>query len=198
MIEQKTLAPGERYEHGGLARFFRVMEASAKMSIYFYNNGAEVARAEDVGEGFAETFQSEFDRFVIINGVTGQTIQVAARQSSEINYDKTPQGDVNVIGVVQVEPSQAGTVTQAAVAVNNASGVLLAANAGRSYLFVQNKSATGTIWINLAGVAATQANGIRLEPGESYELSGLSCPAGDVRAIGDIANNPDVVVLELS
>lgn len=197
MIQTVTMLAGGRLQVDAPSRFFRIMEATASVSVFFYQQGKEVARSEGVRQGYAETFDQEFDRLVIINGATGQSIQFAARQSSEIAYDLPPVGNVNVVNVAGVMPSQSAA-TQAQRTVTNASAQLIAANAARSFLLIQNKSLTGTIWLNLAGAAATQANGVKLEPGESLELSGVRLPSGAVFAIGDIASNADVASVEQS
>jgi hypothetical protein len=89
-----------------------------------------------------------------------------------------------------------GAAHHAQVTVTSASGVLLAANSARRYLLVQNRSLTGSIWINLNGIAATKANGIRIEPGGFYESNTAWVSTAQIRAIGDIASNPDILVIE--
>lgn len=79
--------------------------------------------------------------------------------------------------------------------VTSASAQLLAANAGRSYLLIQNNHASGAIFINF-GAAATLAGCIKIIPGGAFELgAGLSCTDA-VHAIGDIASNASVVAVE--
>ena len=80
-------------------------------------------------------------------------------------------------------------------AVTNASGQVAAANAARRTLLVQNNHATGNIFITLDGSAATLGNGIKISPG-SLILLDVFCPSGAVNAIGDIANNAAVIVVE--
>lgn len=92
-------------------------------------------------------------------------------------------------------PAEQGAYTQAAVAVTNASGLLLAANSARRTLLISNNSATGDIYLNLAGAAATVAAGHRIKAGDAMLLDRYP-PAGAIYAIGSIANNPDIVVSE--
>ncbi len=87
-----------------------------------------------------------------------------------------------------------GTVTSAAFNVTNASQTLLAANAARQYLCVQNNDGVGIVYVNLAGAAATAANSIRLDPGDSYEPA--TVPVGAITVIGSLAANGNVVVVE--
>lgn len=94
-----------------------------------------------------------------------------------------------------VPKSSAYTSVQATV--TNASATLLAANANRQALIIQNNDLTGDIVINLAGAAATLVNGIKIGPGNS--ISGadlLTMPTGIITAIGSIASNANVVVVE--
>lgn len=102
-----------------------------------------------------------------IDGMTG-SIAVSSTTTSRDTYTHTP----------------ATVTTTAANAV---------AAASRDYIAVQNKSATGTIYVHFNG-AATVANGLRLRPGDFWE-SGASCPQGAVSCIGDIASNPDVLII---
>lgn len=89
---------------------------------------------------------------------------------------------------------QAYAFTNTNPAVTNASSVILAANAARKFLMIQNKDAAGNIYI-VFGAAATVALGIKIAPGQTLTLD-AKVPAGSINAIGDIANNPNVVVVE--
>lgn len=84
--------------------------------------------------------------------------------------------------------------TNTAKTVTNASSQLLAANAGRKYLLIQNKDSAGTIYVSF-GAAATVANGIKISPGGFWEWD-KAIPVNAVHAIGDAANNPNVAVVE--
>lgn len=98
-------------------------------------------------------------------------------------------------GRLQVDSAKSSIAcTNTAKTVTNSSAELVASNASRQYLLIQNKSASGAIYINF-GTTATLANGVRLNPGDSYEMSDvISIQA--INAIGSIASNPDVVVVE--
>jgi hypothetical protein len=192
------ISPAQPHEQVRPGRFFRLMEADGPVEVRYYLRGKEVARAESVRAGYAEMFTAleGFDKFVITSATT-QTIQYADRLESTVSYDTPPIGQSEIVNVVSVAPSQTVTGTQAAKVVTNASGLLLAAMAGRTYLFIQNKSDTGTVWLNILGAAAAQGSGIRLEPGESFVMEGTRVSAAAIYALGDIANNPDVVAVEL-
>lgn len=87
-----------------------------------------------------------------------------------------------------------GAAANTQVTVTNASTTIDAANANRQYLLIQNKDATGIVYLNFGG-AATVANGVQINPGGSWE-SGAFCPTGAVQAIGSIASNTNVVIVE--
>lgn len=175
----------------GRGDFFRLMECGTTVSIKFYLAGKEVADASDVRGGYAEVFASGgFDKVRIQNGATAQTIQFAIREGSRIEYDVPPVGNVAITNT-------GGAFAQGLVAVTNAVGgvVLAIAKPARRYLMVVNKSASGIIYVRADGGVPTVGTGVPLEPGDSWELSGFQ-PTGAIRAIGDIANNPDVLVIE--
>ena len=144
--------------------------------------------AENIGEGFAEKFRTgSFDR-VQITSATTQALQFVIRLGADAFYDKPPTGSVVVQNVN-------GAFSQAQKTVTNASAQMLAANTARRYLLIQNKDASGDIYLNLTGAAATTANGILVPAGGSLELQGFVC-TGAVFAIGSIASNANVVSVE--
>lgn len=99
----------------------------------------------------------------------------------------------NALPVTNASPVQAA-FTNAAAIVTNASGQLIAANATRKFMLVQNKDAAGNIYLNLGGAAATVASGVKIPPGGSLLLDN-TVPTGAIFAIGDIASNAGIVVV---
>ncbi|MCM2250844.1 MAG: hypothetical protein NDJ19_00655 [Ramlibacter sp.] len=87
-----------------------------------------------------------------------------------------------------------GAMASAAATVTNASGQLKAANAARKYLLIQNNDASGTIYVQPSAAAATAANGIKIGPGGYWEP--VIIPTSEIRAIGSIASNANIVVVE--
>lgn len=183
MLQTVTINAGETKEFYEVSDFFRILTASQPLTVTFYFQGAEVAKAEGVGGGYAERFQTgQFDRFKIKSDTT-QTVQFAARLGNQIFYDLPPFGNVN------------GAFSQTQKTVTNASAQLLAANLFRRYLIIQNKDATGSVYLKFGATAATTANGIRIAPGGAYEITGFA-PTDQIQAIGDIASNANVIVVE--
>lgn len=167
--------------------FFRLMQTAGPVTVYFLAKGREIARAEGVSGGYAERFAEAFDK-VRIESATAQQIQFVIRRGNQVFYDQPPQGLVIIQNVN-------GAFSQAQKTVTNASGQLLAANAGRRYLMVQNNDSGGDIYVTVSGADATTANGLKVPAGGALELAGF-VPTGAIKAIGSIANNPNIIVVE--
>lgn len=185
-----TLSAGQRVEFSELGDFFRLMAGTGTVTVQYYLNGAQVAEGTNVQVGYAERFTSgTFDRFAITNtSGASQSITVATRLGNEVHYDTPPNGQVTVTNT-------AGAFSQAQKTVTNASGQLLAANTARRYLLVQNNDTAGVLYVKLDGSTATSATGITIQPGGSYECAGYA-PTGAITAIGSIASNANVVIVE--
>ena len=82
-----------------------------------------------------------------------------------------------------------------AATVTTTSAQLIAANGARQYLLIQNKSSVGNIWLSHSAGPATQANGLRIAPGGYWEWDS-TIPTGAVFAVGDVASNPDILIIE--
>jgi hypothetical protein len=82
----------------------------------------------------------------------------------------------------------------AAATVTTSSSQIIAVNLVRQYLLIQNKDASGNIYISF-GTAATVAAGIKIPPGGAFELPG-TVSSQAIFAIGDLANNANIVTLE--
>jgi len=126
-----------------------------------------------------------------------QTVIITVSEGSKFNGAKisgsvTINGTANVSVTATIPAQAAGSNTQATV--TSVSAQLLAANAAREYLLIQNKDAAGDIYINF-GAAATIANGLKIPAGGSYELN-CNILTGAIYAIGSIANNPNIVIVQ--
>lgn len=188
MIDESTYTAGERKEFSELSDFFRITDSSGPVTVVFYLGGKEVARAEDVSEGYAEEMaRGEFDR-VTIKSASAQTVKFVTRYGARVSYDKPPTGAVTLAGMQ-------GAFTQAQKTVTNASGAIFAANLYRRYLLIQNNDVGADVFVTLDGAPATAANGIKIGPGGSIELQGF-VPSGAVNAIGSTASNANVVAVE--
>lgn len=188
MLENVTINAGQRLEFYERGDFFRLMEGTDPVQVTYYYNGQEVSEADNVREGYAEEFdKGEFDRIAITSATT-QAIQFVIRYGNKVAYDKTPEGDVNILNVN-------GAFTHSSVAVGSSSVQLLAANANRRYLLIQNLDSVVNIWIRLDGATATYGDGIQIAAGATFELQGYA-PTGKVTAIGTGAGTPNIKITE--
>lgn len=188
MIETITINAGQRLEFYDRGDFFRLMEGQDPVQVTFYYNGQEVAEGDNVREGYAEKFdKGEFDR-ISITSATTQVIQFVVRYGNVVAYDKTPEGDVNILNVN-------GAFTHSSVAVSSSSVQLLAANPNRRYLLLQNLDSVVNVWIRLDGATATYGDGIELAAGSTFEIQGYA-PTGKITAIGTGAGTPNIKITE--
>lgn len=187
MLTSQAIAAGGMLEFQESGNFFRLLATGGDVTIRFYRKGAQFADAVGVSAGYAETFGEGFDK-ITIESVTAQTVKFAIRLGSQIRFDMPPQGNVSVTNF-------SGSVVQSKKTVTNAAGDLLAANPARRYLLIQNNDAAGVVFINFSG-AATAANGLKIAPGGNYTADASFCPVNAISAIGSIASNANVIVVE--
>lgn len=91
-------------------------------------------------------------------------------------------------------PAEQGSYTQAAATVTNASGQLLASKSNRRILIVQNNG-SGDIYLDMTGAAATTA-GLKVAAAGGVLVLDRYPPTAAINAIGSIASNPNIVVVE--
>lgn len=104
-----------------------------------------------------------------------------------------PTNSTSISGTIQNDPPRSSwTNTQKTVTTTAAQ--LVASNANRKYLLIQNKDASGSIYVTF-NATATVANGVLIGPGASYELNS-NVSTDSVSAIGSIASNANIVVVE--
>lgn len=183
-----TLTAGQTVEFYEPGDFLRLLKADSPVKIEFYRNGAEISEADGVTTGYAEKLRTgDFDR-IRITSATAQTISFVTRMGTDVFFDAPPTGSVTVQNVN-------GAFTQAPATVTSASAQLLAAKATRRYLLIQNNDSSGDVFVRLDGAAATLTNGIKIPAGASYEISNF-VPTGAIMAIGNIASNSNLIVVE--
>jgi len=188
MYQALTLSAGVPVQFYESADFFRLLASpTVDVSIYFYRNGAEVGSVLNVGAGYAEQFDNGFDRLVIASE-GGGAVAYVTKTGGDVRYDTPPNGNVTVTNT-------SGAVVDTDVTVTSASAQLVAAKAGRRYLLIQNKDAAGVVYISF-GKAAIVGKGIKIPAGGSYSADANYCPNDQIFAIGSIASNANVVVVE--
>lgn len=112
-----------------------------------------------------------------------------------ISTDGFLDGLTGAMQITQTVPVRSASFANTAKTVTSTSAQLIAANSTRTYLLIQNKDTSGTIYLNWGASAATTANGVKIGPGGAYELSDVQSTQA-MQAIGDIASNSNVLVVE--
>lgn len=158
MYQKSVLSAGVGVDFFEQADFFRVLEmAQQDLTVIYYRAGAEVARAENVGAGFAEKSERGFDR-VRVSSVLGGSLAFVTRLGNEVRYDTPPTGAITIV--------QATAITQAAVLVGVTAVLLAAASAARKSIRVFNAGAAD-VYLGSSGV--TMVNGaVRLKSGDIW------------------------------
>lgn len=180
---------GADYELSAVGDYVRLKAASVAVTVRAPDNNETV----ELEQG-DDAVLSAFSRLRLSHAD-------AAEQIVTVYVGKgTRAGSSKVGGAVAVSNFPAsvavnGPMVNAAKAVTNASAQVLAANAARRFLMVQNKDAAGSVWVTLDGSAATTGNGIKIAPGSSLILD-VYTPVAAIMAIGDIASNANIVVVE--
>lgn len=176
-------------------KYFVTLQCTNALNVRFYKAGSKLDLGDITGLGVGLEVgplaglkeEHAFDRVEI--DVTGpDTIKVGIGNGAA-RYNNS----LATVNVTQTVPVNSGSFANAAATVTNASAQLVAANAARKYLLIQNNDATGTIYIAF-GAAATLANGIKLTPGGTYEMSEVQSTQA-VFAIGSIASNANIVTV---
>lgn len=179
MLIKTQINAGARLEFYEPGDFFRLFEASFPITVTYYTNGQEVAKAEGIGAGYAEKFERiAYDRYTVTSE-QDQTIQFASRFGNSISYDAPPVGDVNV-------RNTGGAFVQTAPTVGTTALELLNENLLRRYLLIQNLGASQDVFITLDGTNATAETGLKIAAGGSLELSNYMA-TGAVSAIASTA-----------
>lgn len=160
--------------------FVRVKSASVEVRIISNDGKADITLAE--GDGV------HLKRFTRLNISHAS----AAEQTIVLQIgDGTSAVSSRVGGSIQLQV--VAGMTQAPASVGVASGQVLAANAARRFLMLQNLSATANIWVNIVGAAASSASGIWIKPGAPLILD-ICVPDAAIFAISDTAATPLVVI----
>ena len=198
MLSQSVaLGAGQTVKFIDLGNFLRVLSANSAITVRTFRNGQVVTESVDVYTGYAEQFDDDnkFDA-VEVYSASAQTVQIVIRNGQVVYYDQAPTGNVTVNGNVTVDNATpvnaAGSNTQKTV--TNSSSSLVAANPTRKFLAIQNKDASGKVYINFCA-AATVANGILIPAGGYFEVNSNMLTA-QIFAIGDLTSNANVVVVE--
>lgn len=177
-------------------KYFTTLACTNPINVRFYKGGKQLDLGQvsgllaglEVTLGEINDLEAAFDRVEI--DVTGaDTVQVGIG-NGQARYNRA---NASVTVVTNKQP-QSSTFANAQKTVTNASAQLVAANAARQYLLIQNKDTSGSVYVTI-GATATTSNGVKIPPGGSYEMATTQTTQA-INAIGDIASNANVVVVE--
>ncbi len=110
----------------------------------------------------------------------GVHLKAGTAIAGKFGIDQTTPGTTNKVDATTpgALTDRSGTITTGGTAQQ-----IMAANAARRYLFIQNNSDTG-LWYNLGVTAVASQPSIFLAAGASYENPAHFCPSGLVSVIG--------------
>jgi hypothetical protein len=156
--------------------FFLESVPAGSVNVIFYRNAGRVAEGELLAatSGWKSKPAGGYDRVEITSTVNQNVAFHIVKGQVDVN---TFSGLVNLAGVAH---------TRAAKQVTNASQQILAANALRKYLLVQNIDPVTNLYLRADGTAATADNSsLKIPPGGVWEPQ--PPPTGEVRGIMDAA-----------
>lgn len=122
---------------------------------------------------------------------TPETAAIAASDVAPVNIQQiggTTQSGVNVSG--KFSPLTMAALSGVNADIDNNSEEVVAARSGRRYLYIENTSTGGQVlWLAFGATAAVVGTGIRLSPGQHFEMTALTNVTEEaVNAIADAAN----------
>lgn len=181
------IAAGQAFELAAVGNYIRVKTAAVALRVQSLENDVDI----EIEQGEAALVMP-FQRLRISHAdAAEQSVILQIGNDSRVDSSKVA-GSIAIATLPDVLLEN-GAYAQTNETIGVVSASLLAANAARRFLLLQNKHATGNVWVNLAGAAATTANGVKLSPGMSLLLDTF-CPTGEIFAIGDVAHSDFVAV----
>ena len=177
-----TMAAGATVNLPVTGDYFKIMSCTGSISVQ-----SDFGNLDDLTAG--QGLENTPFRLLTLNNKTASDNTVRIFVGDE-NFIDGMSGSVSVSATVG---ATAGSHANTAATVTSTAALLDAANAARKYLLIQNNSATGHLFIGFAA-GVTTGNGLKIVPGGFWEPSVV--PTGAIYAIGDIATNPNVVIVE--
>lgn len=193
MIETivQSFAAGEVKTFSVSGNYFELIDApSGGVDVILSDrSGGQLASMRNIGAGY------------FVRPGPYEVVQITSASAQSISFfvadgdagTRRLSGNVTVTSAPAVVLPVLSNLANAQATVTTTSAQLLAANAARKYLLVQNKDPVGTIWLGWGTV--TQANGIRVPPGGFYELPDYNTTQA-LSAIGDLASNANIVTVQ--
>ena len=159
-----TIKAGEKIEFGLRGSMVRIVSSS--VPLYF------ASRNDDANFYLVEGEEARLEGGAIFTALdiwhdsgAEQSVVLAVGENAYM-------GSARVSGSVTVSNKDAtnGAFTQGRASVTNVNQVLIAANAERRYLLIQNNSTTAVLRVKLDGSAATSVAGFRVTQGAVLEI----------------------------
>jgi hypothetical protein len=195
MTKNETFSGRREFPIAG--HYFELLSTVSVVDLEFFDSdGRMIANELQVEEGYFVDRRGvrPFARFAIITGASEAvkflvTDGLSGQRSALADVTSSPTRQLGIVSESgQAHVAAAKTVTTTAA--NH-----LAALATRKYLCIQNQDAAGIIYVRCDGTAATAtAASLKMAPGDVWEPKVV--PTGAVSAIGDIASNANVHMIE--
>lgn len=185
----------------GTALFINIAGNSFYIDADTANVGVATVHFQDTNLGNASAPFYVNPGFIANVGFTQVLIENASQAGKrlrifygvDIDFQAGVNSNINISGTVSNGSQVRKALTNTAGSVGLASAQLVAANASRDYLLIQNTHATANIYVRVDGGAASNTTGVKIGPGGSYELAS-TVPIGAIMAISDTAATPVVIV----
>lgn len=167
-------------------QYFALIRADyAPASIRFFNRFAVMDSVELLEAGVK--YSGDIHAIEITAGALGCDFQFYLGEN-DFEYNRGA-ASVDITSIA----APALTLAQTAASVTTVSGLLLAAKADRRFLMVQNNDVSATVYLNVAGAAAT-VNGLKLLPGASV-IFDVATPATAIYAISSVNTAANAVAV---
>lgn len=186
LLPSVTFAAGETKLFFVSGSYFELIDCASPVDVLLTDRSGG-QRARMIGAAQTHHVKKTPYEAIQITSATAQAIRFA--------YGSGEAGTRNTAGSVNIS-NTSGAFANSQKTVGTSSATMVAANAARRYLMIQNNDALIDIWVRLDGAAAA-VNGsgsIKIPANGTYELQGY-VPNGAITAVAASAN-ANVAVVE--
>lgn len=168
-----TLSSNESRQILYIGSYFKVLSATGAVDVTLEGQGTLPDLTS--GKGLKDTPYSR----LVITDKTGSSNTVQLMCATQEYVDQTYSGTVSLTNLQGAYTNGRATVTAVAVS------TLLAADAARRFVEVQNTDTGIYLRLTVDGVDPTIAQGIRIAPGQSWCSPANFAPVGAIKAIAE-------------
>lgn len=184
----ETFTAGETKRLTIPGRFFLIMAAASAVDVSFFSNRQRLNETvKNVGTGFSFQARDSFDE-VELTSAAAQTVTVLI-SDGRVEF-------ASAVNVTNLPASNGAFTNSRATVLTSGVSTLLAANANRRAVLVQNNSLADAIRLTMDGVDPTAAQGIRIAAGGFWEAPAGYAPTGAIKAIAETGAGCAVEVVE--